>query len=110
MEVTITARHCTVPPATRRAALLRLNRLQRFEPRGATAIVNFESDHGEKHVEARLSVHGRPAVIARGSGPNFRVALDRSVEKLERQLRRNRARIRNHRAVPRSERAEAIPR
>jgi ribosomal subunit interface protein len=94
MQITISAPHCTVPEPIRQQAEALLGRLARFEPRLFAIDVCFDLDHGRHRVEARLSVAGGPLVVAHGAGESFRVALDRVVERLARQLRRRRDRRR----------------
>ncbi len=103
MNVSITARHCSVSDRTRTEAEERLQRLQRFEPRLANAEVEFEEDHGLKQVETRIFVAGSHSIVAYGSGDSFRTALDRSIDRLTRQLKRRRDRVRDHRAPKLSE-------
>jgi ribosomal subunit interface protein len=100
MDVTITARHCAIPPTTRARATDRLRRLARYEPRLSAAQLRYERDHGEHHIETLLAVPGRGALVAHGSGESFRSALDSAVGRLERQLLRRRARARRQRAAP----------
>ncbi len=99
MYVTISARHRTLSDPARRYAEDRLRRLLRFEPRLLGAEVNFEAEHGVHQVEARLSVPGAPAILAQGRGEAPRVALDRAVERLGRQLKRRRERRRDPRSA-----------
>jgi len=99
MHVNITARHCNVPQRVRLAAQQRLERLQRYEPRVANAVVEFDTDHGNRQVETRVFVSGSHSIIAHGSGETFRMALSQSLERLRRQLKRRRERIRDHKNV-----------
>lgn len=103
MKVNITARHCNVPHRIRTEAELRLSKLQRYEPRVDNALVEFDSDHGNKQVETRIFMAGSHSIIAHGSGETFRTALDQSLDRLARQLKRRRERIRDHKAVKLSE-------
>ena len=103
MQVSITTRHCNVPERTRLEAEERINRLQRFEPRLEDAIVEFDDDHGTKQVETRIFLAGSHSIVAHGSGETFRTALDRSIDRLTRQLKRRRDRVREHKAPKLSE-------
>ena len=85
------------------AAEQRLKRLERYEPRVDNAIVEFDADHGNKQVETRVFVKGSHSIIAHGSGETFRTALDKSLDRLTRQLKRRRERIRDHKSVKLSE-------
>ena len=103
MNVSITTRHCSVSERTRNEATERLQRLQRYEPRLANAEVQFDDDHGTKQVETRIFVAGSHSIVAHGSGDTFRSALDRSIDRLTRQLKRRRERVREHKAPKLSE-------
>lgn len=103
MEISVTSRHCTVSEKTRIEAEERINRLQRLEPRLENAVVEFDDDHGTKQVETRIFVAGSHSIVAHGSGDTFRTALDRSIDRLTRQLKRRRERIREHQAPKLSE-------
>ena len=103
MQVSITTRHCTVSERTRSEANDRLQKLQRFEPRVDNAIVEFDDDHGTKQVETRIFLAGSHSIVAHGSGDTFRSALDRSIDRLTRQLKRRRDRVREHKAPKLSE-------
>lgn len=103
MNVSITTRHCSVSERTRSEAAERLQRLRRYEPNVATAEVEFDDDHGTKQVETRIFVAGSHSIVAHGSGDTFRTALDRSLDRLTRQLKRRRDRVRDHTAPKLSE-------
>ena len=103
MNVSITTRHCSVSERTRGEATERLRRLRRYEPRLANAEVQFDDDHGTKQVETRIFVAGSHSIVAHGSGDTFRSALDRSIDRLTRQLKRRRERVREHKAPKLSE-------
>lgn len=81
----------------------RLQRLQRYEPRVDNAIVEFDADHGNKQVETRVFVKGSHSIIAHGSGETFRSALNQSLGRLTRQLKRRRERVTDHKSVKLSE-------
>lgn len=103
MQVSITTRHCNVSDRTRSEAEERIHKLQRYEPRLDTAVVEFDDDHGTKQVETRIFVAGSHSIVAHGSGDTFRTALDRSIDRLTRQLKRRRERVRDHKAPKLSE-------
>lgn len=103
MDISITARHCTVPESVRSRAQERMRRLTRYDPRIASASVSFATDHGRMRAEARLAAAGGHVMVAGGDGDTFRMALDRAADRLARQLRRARKRDRDHRAAKLSE-------
>lgn len=100
MDVRITTRHATVGETFIRHAEERVRKLDRYEPRLQAVTILVDEDRGRVSVEARAEVPGVPAVIASSEGDSSRSALDRALQKLRRQLRRNRARRVDHQAPP----------
>ena len=94
MDVRINARHCSITDSVREVAHARVSRLTRYEPRAAAAEIQFSEENAFKHVDVRVSVPGAEPMLAHGTGDSFRSALDRSVDRLQRQLRRRRVRVR----------------
>lgn len=103
MQVNISARHGNVPQQIKLEAKERVERLQRYEPRVDHADVEFDTDHGDRKVETRVFLPGSHSIVAHGTGDDFRTALDRSIERLTRQLKRRRERVRDHKSVKLSE-------
>ncbi|MEX0892889.1 MAG: ribosome-associated translation inhibitor RaiA [Gemmatimonadota bacterium] len=99
MQITFSARHCTVSESTREHAARRVGRLRRIEQRPAEVALNFQEDHGQKSAEVLLHIAGGGAHMAKAKAPTFRTAVDRAVERLERQVKRDRARARARRAA-----------
>lgn len=93
MEITITARHGTVPDPIRNQAMRRLQRLKRLDRRLTGGAIVFEAERGERRADARLAVAGGPPLVGQGSGPTLRSAMDRALAKLETQLKRRRERM-----------------
>ena len=98
MDVRLTARHCSISDSLRRRATERLEALTRFEPSLSAADVRLASDHGSPVAEVRLHCRGQ-ALQASAGGDTLQVALDTAVERAERQLRRRRDRITDHKAA-----------
>ena len=104
MNVTITARRCTLPDPVLRRTNDRIQKLARFEPRIIAAEVVYEFEHGVHKAEARVTIAGRPPAVARAEHQgSCGAALDRMVERLARRLRRGRKRRTDHRATPTAE-------
>ena len=74
-----------------------IGRLDRYGVRTTSAVVFFDEDHGARSVEARIAVGGGPPIVARAEGPTFRSALDRTFDRVDRQLKRRRQRTRRRR-------------
>jgi len=89
MDITFTTRHGSpVSEQIRSRATRRLARLERYTARITAATVAFDSERSSRQVEVRLSVAGRPPLVARADSTNSREAFDRAVARLERQLKR----------------------
>lgn len=97
MEISINARHCSVPDSIRNQTQIRLERLARFNPGAISATANFSAEGGQRQLELRLLVKGAAPLVGQGSGATFRTALDLAVARLERQLKRRNERHRNRR-------------
>ncbi|HSJ12936.1 MAG TPA: HPF/RaiA family ribosome-associated protein [Longimicrobiales bacterium] len=97
MDITMNARHCSVPESIRKQAQARLERLQRFEPRMLGATVTYLAENGVKQVDIRAVIKGGPPQVGHGAGPTFRYALDRAMDRMERQVKRRRDRRRTYR-------------
>lgn len=98
MEVRISARHGSISDAIRRQTEARLSRIERFETRPARAEVLFQTERGARKVEAHVTVHGGGQFIAHASAASYNVALDLTVDRLIRQLKRKRQLYREHQA------------
>jgi ribosomal subunit interface protein len=88
MNVAISARHCEIPDSLRLETTKRVERLTRYNPRLGDAEVTYELERADHEIEIRLSVPGAEPVIAKATGPDFRAALDRGLDRASRQLRR----------------------
>jgi len=98
MEVTINMRHCSVPESIRNQSMIRLQRLLRFNPYVLSATAVFSGNGSSRTMDVRLNLKGGAPVLGRGQGPTFRTALDRALNRLEKQLKRRNPRHRNRRA------------
>lgn len=97
MRVQITARHCEISDTVRRRAEEQMERLTKFDSRlSAAELVFDEEKHGRKKAEGILSIDGGPPVVARAEDRDFRSALDKVVDRLSKQLRRNRDQLVDH--------------
>lgn len=104
MQVIVSARHFEVTDELRGVVESRFGKLTRFEPRLSRAEVALLEEKNRCEVEARVSVDRAGILHARGEAPDFRTAVDRAVDRLERQLKKQRSRRRDHQAPPPSER------
>ena len=97
MDVTINTRHCTVPESIRNQTQIRLQRVARFNPVVQGGTVNFNCEGSERQVDVRLHMKGTAPLLGHGTGGTFRTALDRAIERVERQLKSRNQRNRNRR-------------
>lgn len=98
MDVTINTRHCTVPESIRNQTQIRLQRVARFNPVVLSGTVNFGSEGSERQVDVRLHMKGTSPLLGQGRGGTFRTALDRAIDRVERQLKSRNQRHRSRRA------------
>jgi ribosomal subunit interface protein len=109
MDITINARHCTVPDSLRNQATQRLARLARLDRRltSATLLFQLDPDH-VKRVEARLASAGGPPLISHAEGATLRNAMDGALDRIERQLKRRRQRMIDRRTRGSARRLDAL--
>lgn len=108
MDININARHLRVGESLRAQAQFRMDRLQRLENRITAATITFEVENTVKSAEARVAVAGGPPIVAQGDGATLRNALDSAMDRLERQLKRRRQRVRANRHRGVREREEGL--
>jgi ribosomal subunit interface protein len=99
MQTTITARHCEISDALRDRAVSVIERLETLASRPMESTVVFDTDGIELTVEIRLHLARGEVLVARGDGPDHRTALDRTEEKLRRQIERASERPRRSRSA-----------
>lgn len=104
MRVQITARHCDVPSDVLARTESQIQALTKYQPRATAADVVYSEEKVTRKVEVLVHIDGAEPVVAHGDGLEFRSALDEAVERLSRQLRRQRERRRDHQAPPLSDR------
>lgn len=100
MRTTVTVRHCEIPAALRTRAEAVTRRLGALTSRAREAEVVFDLDGLACTAELRVQLDGTPALVAAGTGPNHRSALDEAEDRMRRQLERTAttARARTRRA------------
>jgi len=97
---TITARHCEISDALRDRAVAVIQRLGNLASRSMESTVVFDTDGTQQIAEIRLHVPRGEVLVARGEAADHRTALDRSEERLRRQLERAADRPRRTRSTP----------
>lgn len=100
MDVRITTRHVDISDSFGEYADERTRKLTKYEPRLIAIDLIFDNDHGEFSTEARAEVPGIPTLIAKSESSSKRKSLDSALDKLGRQLKRERSKRVDHQAPP----------
>jgi putative sigma-54 modulation protein len=94
MQLQIKAQHATVPESVHAYAEKRLAKLSRRLYEGTVVEVTFSREHNpsirDDHVAEGVVFMKGPNLVAREAAPTFEAAVDRLVDKLERQIERHR--------------------
>ena len=105
MDVRITARHVSVGEGFAELAEERARKLTKYEPRLISVDLIFDKDHGKFSTEARAEVPGVPPLVATAEDDSERKSLDSALDKLGRQLKKERSKRVDHQAPPTGARA-----
>ena len=97
MNISSTARHYDLAPALKDYAEEKVLNLKKYFDHIVTAHVIFSLEKYRHKVEITLHVNGKDFVSAEESDDMY-MSVDRSVEKLERQLRRHKEKTKNRKA------------
>jgi len=100
MDIHITTRHGTLPESVRGRAEERLLKLGRYEPRLISVRLVFNEDHPYISAEAKAEVPATPTLVARASGQSYPAVLNQVVQRLARQLKKERSKRVDHQAEP----------
>lgn len=100
MKVQITARHCEVPREVLERTEEQVASLSKYSPRASHADVVYTEENLTKAAEVIVHIDGGEPIAARGEGTEFRTALDQVVNRVGRQLRKQRERRTDHKAPP----------
>ena len=104
LRVKITERHCEVLADTRERAESQVAALKKHSPQASSAEVIFMEERVDRVVEVIMHVDGSEPVVARAEDTEFRSALDKVLDRLSRQLKKeNELRV-DHQAPPRRDR------
>ena len=98
MKIRVTCRHCELDPALKQHVDEKLEHLAHYFDRVDEAHVVFTTE-GHRCI-ADVTVHATRVVISsEQTADDLRSAFDRSMEKVERQIRRHKERVRHHKGV-----------
>ena len=94
MQLQVKAQHATVPESVHAYAEKRLSKLSRRLYEGTVVEVTFSREHNpsirDDHVVEGVIFMKGPNLVAREAAPTYEAAVDRLVDKLERQIERSR--------------------
>lgn len=100
MQLVISGRHVELAESLREHMEERFNRLARFDESVSRIEVTLSEEKKRCMVEANVSVRRGTVIHAETEASDFRTAVDRTYEKLSRQLKSRREKARDHKAVP----------
>ena len=92
MHVIVSARNYEVTDTLREVVEERFDRLERYEPRATRAEVRLAEEKDGCKVDANISIIGSGNVHASATATDPRTAVDRTIDKLARQLRKRHSR------------------
>ena len=95
MQINVTGRHLELSDDIKSHTTRRLRKLDRFYDGIIEARVNLSVERHLHQAEVDLSVH-RSNLHAAQTADDLRTAVDRAVDKLERQLKRHKSKLRGH--------------
>ena len=92
MKITFVGRQMTVPEDIKAIAEKKLAKLDRYFADEETATLKFSSKHNSENIELTI-MSGNTIFRCETSDETFRNALDKAVETIDRQIRKNRTRL-----------------
>lgn len=92
MKISISGKQMTVRNSLRELLEIKLAKFDRFFGEDATALVTCSCKNGKQTVEITINYNGTVFRSEEGS-TTFRNAVDRSIDSLERQIRKNKTRL-----------------
>ena len=97
MQINITGHHVEVTPALRAYATEKLQRLSRHFDHVISIDVILKIENHHQQAEAKVNAAGK-ALFAQESGEDMYAAIDGLSDKLDKQVRRYKDRVRGHHA------------
>jgi putative sigma-54 modulation protein len=102
MQVTVTGRHMGVSEALKRYCQEKAQRLVRFYDRIQSIDMILDGHDGSHTAEIIVHSDGTSPFVASEEQDNIYAAVDLLLDKIERQIRRHKMRLRNRKHPPRS--------
>lgn len=97
MDITITAIHCEVSEAVKDYARDKIDRLEKFFDRARKTAINIHAEHGNNEVELICSAgRGHVLTVHVVSEESVREAIDLATDKMAKQLRKLKDRVKGH--------------
>ena len=106
MQINVTGHHVDLTPALRAYATEKLQRLSRHFDHVISINVILKVDNHQQQAEATVNAAGKP-LFAQESGTDMYAAIDGLLDKLDKQVRRYKDRMRSHNAT-RPDRAASL--
>jgi ribosomal subunit interface protein len=100
MQIIISNRNVELAENVREHMEERFQRLAKFDGGVSRIEVSLREEKNRCAIEANLTVRGRAPIHAGAEAAEFRTSIDRLYEKLSRQLKKSRSRIRGHKGRP----------
>ena len=100
MHIIISGRHVVIAESLREHMEDRFNRLTRFDDNVSRIEVTLSEEKKRCLAEANVSIRRGPGVHAGAQAGDFRTAVDQLYEKLSRQLKSRREKVRDHKSAP----------
>ena len=97
MQINITGHHIDVTPALRAYVTEKLQRIERHFDHVISTDVIMRVENHHMQVEAKVNAAGK-ALFAQDSGTDMYAAIDGMIDKLDKQVRRYKDRVRGHHA------------
>ncbi len=100
MQITVTGRHMGVNEALEEYCLKKVERLQRYYDRVHAAEVILDGNNGLHSAEIIVRAEGTPPFVASEEHEDAFAAVDLVLDKVERQIRRHKEKVRNRKHPP----------
>lgn len=96
VQIEVTSRHQHVSEKTRAFALERAERLTRFNDRISRIQIILDEEHDAFLAEIIVHIASREPIVVHETSDGYRSALDALLDKMERQLKKDQERRRDH--------------
>lgn len=97
MEVKIIAKHGELADTIEQTMKEKVSKLPRFFERTTGIHVVADMSHSEPELEIIVSAEGTSDFFAKDKGTNVMVALDKTIAKIEQQLKKHKEKLTEHR-------------